>query len=104
MRWVGIAGVVGGASALALAALLALAPPSAPPAPAPIRAQPDPGVAEAVALLAGETPPFPREYAPVAIQVPFQPIPEPGSGALVALGLALLARLARPLRACHPAR
>jgi hypothetical protein len=103
MRWVGgFAGAVAGASALA--ALLALAPPSAPSAPAPVRAQRDPSLAEAVARLADEVPPLPREYAPVAIQVPFQPIPEPGTGALAALGLALLSRLARPLRACHPAR
>ena len=104
MRWIEVTGVVAGGSALGLAVLLALAPSPAPSVPAPVRAEPDPSVAEAIALLAGETSPRFLESMPVTIDVPFQPIPEPGTGALVALGLAGLPRLARFRRACHPAR
>jgi hypothetical protein len=100
----GVTGVVAGGSALALAALLALAPSPAPPAPAPVRMEPDPSVAEAIARLSGETSPRSLVPTPALIEVPFQPIPEPGTGALVALGLAGLPRLARSRRACHPAR
>jgi hypothetical protein len=103
MRWAGVAGIATGGAALALAGLLALAPsparlprPSAPPA--------DPGLEEAIAQLSGESPPLPREYATAGIDVAFQPLPEPGTGALVALGLTLLPRLARSRAACHPAR
>jgi hypothetical protein len=107
MRRTGIAGVLAGGAAIACAALFALAPGSAvrPPVPEWTTApSPEPSLAEAIALLGAEIPPLPREYAPPTIDVPFQPIPEPGTGALVALGLALRPRLARSRAACHPAR
>jgi hypothetical protein len=107
MRRAWIAGVLAGAAAIAGAALFALAPdpgarPSAPAATAaPL---PEPSLAEAIARLSDEAPPLLREDAPLTIEVSFQPIPEPGTGALLALGLALLPRLARSAGACHPAR
>ena len=107
MRRAGIAGVLAGGATIACAALFALAPHPAAKAPAPEwTAAPsrEPTLAEAIALLGGETPPLPSEYAAPTLDVPFQPSPEPGTGALVALGLALLPRLARSRGACHPAR
>jgi hypothetical protein len=107
MRRGGIAGGLAGGAAIVCAALFALASDPAAKASAPAvtaAPAPEPSLAEAIALLGGETPPLPREYAPPTIDVPVQPIPEPGTGALAALGLALLPRLARSRAACHPAR
>jgi hypothetical protein len=100
---VGIAGIFAGGTALGVAALLAVARAAAPSAPVPVRVEPDPSLTAAVALLSGEAPRLGREPATVAVRVPFRPIPEPDTAALVALGLALLP-LARSRSACHPAR
>jgi PEP-CTERM motif len=101
-----IAGGLAGAAALALVAVQARMPATHRATPAPV-STPSPAetsLSTAIAYLAGDAPIGRDDYVAAALEQPFRPVPEPGSGALVALGLAALWALARRESACHPAR
>ena len=101
-----IAGGLAGAAVLALVAVQARMPATRRTTPAPVSAPPsaETTLSAAIAYLEGETPIGRDRYVAAPTEQPIRLVPEPGTGALVALGLAALRVLARRGSACHPAR